>query len=412
MAIVPRTAMPEHALRPAGNIARSAGIVVGGLLLLWVTLGVTVTQVMTGDVTAFWPFAAEPRAQAASRKLVDDQGPASLRHVRTIALRALLREPINVVAARVAGLAAGVSGDAIASRRLLLYAQGLSRRDLSTQAALIEFSVAKGDVTQALHHYDLALRTGDAADQLLMPVLVVAARDPAIAAPLATMLARRPPWRMRFVYNLLVKRPWPVTFMPLLLAARLDIRDPLERDFLIRASRGLVADNAISAAAGLYRTATGTAIVPGVRNGDFSHEDRLPPFDWQITDEPGLSGVTGPVDAPIRSALSINVDAGRSGTVARQLLIMPAGRYRLHFKMGGVDAAHVRSNVSLTCNDAEQPFALVRLSTATSSVQTIDAHIDVPSSCGAQWLAINGDTDLNEPATQVPWISDVAIVRP
>lgn len=338
--------------------------------------------------------------------------PAATAAIRVQAANALLREPVNVVAARVAGLTAMLADDKKGAGRLLAYADSLSRRDLGTQVALIEMAVARGDIAAALRHYDVALRTGDTADQLLMPVLVTASRDPAIATALGTMLARRPPWRLRFVYSLVTARPWAPTFLPLIEAARLDVNNPIERDFLARTATGLVAAGAITDAAGLYARATGTPVTGDVRNGLFAAEDRITPFDWELTDEPGLGASKGRVDGTsLAAALSINADAGRSGVVARQLLLLRPQRYRLRFTVGDV-ADTDRSGVSLTCNGTDIGIASIRFP-VTARPRIVETIVDVPANCPGQWLKVEAGTDIDASmaAVAAPWISDIAVIR-
>src|SRR3546814_1290750 len=69
-------------------------------------------------------------------------------------------------------------GDQAKGERLLAYSQKLSRRDLRTQLMAIELAVAQGDISGALRHYDIALRTKKNAPELLFPVLTSALPDP------------------------------------------------------------------------------------------------------------------------------------------------------------------------------------------------------------------------------------------
>lgn len=393
-----------------------AGIFVGGVFLLWVTVAATYAQVAArsapASALAAWPVSAEALGRLAEARLAIDASPASARSVRTQAQRALMRDPLNVVAARTASMAAGISGDAHASRSLLAYAQLLSRRDLGTQVALIEFAAADGNVTQALRHYDIALRGSDAADQLLMPVLVQATRDPKVATALQPMLATRPPWRMRFVYSLIEARPWAPTFMPVLLSARLSAKDAQERDFLRRAMQGLVADGKIDDAVRLYTIAAHAPPAAGIRNADFVHGDALAPFDWDLVDDAGLSGLTGPVDgAPKGNVLSLISDNERHGVVARQLLLLPSGSHILRFRAGAIpserDAAPV---VQLSCiGKSNDTLARIVPPPTAVSGTIVSQAIMIPEGCRAQWLSIaTGNVDLPN-SDAAPWLGWFAI---
>lgn len=418
-------AMPEadRGRPPRSTWIRLTLLLLGGVVLLYVTFAITFAQVMArrdpAHAYAIWPSSVAA-AKMVEADLLAAASANDPRQVTAIGKRATLllrRDPVNVVAARVAGLAATAAGEQARGARLLAYAEGLSRRDLPTQLALIEEAVAREDIATALRHYDTGLRTGDNADQLLLPVLVAASRDPAIAARLAPMLARRPPWRLRFVYVLITAQPWAPTFVPLMRAARLDVNNPLERDFLSRAATGLVATNRLGDAAALYRQATGRAPAAVIRNGSFTGEDRIAPFDWIITDEPGLGGVKGVVGGgaegvAVPGALSLTADPGRTGPVARQLLLLPPGPHRLHFVVGNVAEAD-RSSVLLSCNGTDTPIASVRFpQTANGRSRAVDVAASVSAGCAGQWLTVQAGTDIDaSDARDTPWISGMSIER-
>jgi hypothetical protein len=155
-----------------------------------------------------------------------------------------------------------------------------------------------------------------------------------------------------------------------------------------------------------------------VRNGDFAREDRVAPFDWSIVDEPGLAGVKDLVDpavlrgASLRNALSLSIEPGRSGVVARQLLLLTPGKHLLRFTVGSVDASD-RSSVTLVCNGTDAPIAAIRLPIAPNRSRSVEADIDVPKGCLGQWITIEAATDINASANQgtQPWVSGVEITQ-
>ena len=124
---------------------------------------------------------------------------ANQNEAHRLAVAALLREPTAVSGAATLGLLAELRGDLVAARRDFGFAQRLSRRDLSSELWLIEDAVRRGDVAEALRHYDIALRTQAGATDILYPVLARASVDPAIMPLLADRLLARPPWTDSFV---------------------------------------------------------------------------------------------------------------------------------------------------------------------------------------------------------------------
>src|SRR3546814_3599342 len=65
----------------------------------------------------------------------------------------------------------------------------------------IELAVAQGDISGALRHYDIALRTKKNAPELLFPVLTSALPDPAIRTELVKTLGGQPKWAAGFIHH-------------------------------------------------------------------------------------------------------------------------------------------------------------------------------------------------------------------
>lgn len=399
--------------RPLGT---TVAIVAVTLLLFWVSTGVTLTLMwgrqIPGRVLAVWPLGLQTREALADRALTTQAFGTSDRLAREV----LQRDPTSVVAARTAGLTAGVTGNAARSTRLLHYAESLSRRDLATQLALNEQDVIAGNVDSALRHYDTALRTSDRADQVLMPILVAASRQPAIAKPLARMLSHRPPWRLRFVYSLLTTEPYGPTVPALILHARLNLEDPLERSFASKAIQGLVDRGSAPQAFTLFDAMTGTrGSGRQVRNGDFGDENRVPPIDWALVDDPDLGAIEGPVDGSrFTHALSLIATAGRGGTVARQILQLPPGPHLLGFVAGATpndDAS--RQTITLACARQGGPQLVEARFPAAAPAAGIRVRrpFVVPPNCDTQWLSIAASTAIDDPGGVSPWVTAIGIDR-
>src|SRR5690606_1446045 len=120
---------------------------------------------------AFEQFATSPSN--------DEDSPAV-----TLAREALRQDPTSVDALAVLGLQAELKNDAAQARKVFGYSRELSRRELRAQIWAIEESVRRGDIAEALHHYDMALRTSVRAQELLFPILAAALEEPSIRSAL------------------------------------------------------------------------------------------------------------------------------------------------------------------------------------------------------------------------------------
>jgi hypothetical protein len=333
---------------------------------------------------------------------------------RTLATAVLRREPANVVAARTLALVSSVAeGNDVKAKRLITYAESLSRRDLPTQLWLIEKNVAANKIDGALVHYDRALRTNVGARDILIPILSEAAKQPAVAAPLAKMLAKRPLWWTEFADKFIFASDAPEALALTMGALRLDAKKDGERNFLQQTMVSLVEGGAPAKAYSIYLSAVGNARPPStfVRNGGFAEMPTLAPFDWLLLDEADLAATRDRRDEGAGDwSLFLTAQNGRNGIVARQLLMLPPGSYRLGAIGGDMprDAASVPV-VSLICADKAATMLGRFRYTAGRANAAIDGAFTVPSAkCPAVWLLVSRSAPLDRESV-TPWVDGFAI---
>ncbi len=350
-----------------------------------------------------WPANSIAQANLAAKLLAADSGIESTRAVARHAARALADEPGNVVAGRTMAAVEAARGHATASLAWLHYAERLSRRDLPTQLMLIEVQVARGNVAGALQHYDRALRTSQSSWPILFPVLSAAAANPEVTPGLIVILKKRPSWFEHFMSNF-TAGPTPfASVYPVLRALRLDAAAPLDRELLTNALRKAVADKHYADAQSLLPSGHNTR----VRNGNFEAENLLPPFDWVLDDDGGLTVAVEPVSEPARgNVLELAASDGQGGDAARQLLVLAPGRYALSLRSGSETSdTGTRPMVGIRCADTGQVLLRWQVPGSTSRVQQA---FDVTSGCKAQWLSI-GLTATKDGSSSRAWIDDVEI---
>jgi hypothetical protein len=342
--------------------------------------------------------------------------PTALESASALATTVVRREPANVVAVRTLALTAAVTdrGDAKA-KRLITYAESLSRRDLPTQLWLIENNVAANNIDSALLHYDRALRTNLAARDILIPILAEAAKQPAVAHPLAKMLATRPMWWTEFADKFIFASDAPDALALTMGVLRLDPSKEGERNFLQQTMVSLVDGGAPAKAYSLFTSAVGKSIPSGtfVRNGSFTDAPKLAPFDWLLLDETDLSATRDRRgDGANDWSLFLTAQNGRNGVVARQLLMLPPGSYRLTAAGGDMprDAASVPV-ISFVCADkTATTLGIFRYAAATVRAVIDDAFLVPASGCPAVWLLVSRSAPLDRESA-VPWVDGFTIRR-
>lgn len=392
---------------------RQVVVAIGGLALLCVTTVFTFGQIIPDSVMPIWS-SARGLGNSAFEKSVSSH--RDLTSARSDALRTLMIEPGNIAAVRAMGVIADAQGNAVAAAKWFEYAETLTRRDFVVNIWLVEHAVARGDIAQALHFYDVTLRTSRKAGQLLYPVLVDASVNPAIRFPLAHMLATRPPWRLAFGAAIVTLSSNPAVTLPDLISAlHLDVRRPLERELLVGALARLMDASAFSAAERLYRASNPDAGTAIVQNGSFDHPSQLRPFDWTLTDKPEVAPLVRPGDHNRGNVLSWNMASEWEGDVATQTVLAPPGRYILRATIG--DYAPSESDdvrLRLACavpGKARSVLGELILPPAPSGGRTMTTAITVPvNDCAAQNLSLAVRND-GEPNSAMVWITDISLVR-
>jgi hypothetical protein len=323
-----------------------------------------------------------------------------------LARRALLRDPTNASAAATLGFVVQLR-DPVRAERLFRYAEGLSRRELRTQVWMIENAVVKGQVREALRHYDVALRASSAAPALLHPALAVAIADPFIRRSLIDILRRRPIWSESFLRGVSINGPDFASAAALLTELRASgIAPPPEA--VANLSASLAARGDYARAWRLFADVTPGADRLAVRDGSFAiSEPKASPFNWSTGNDGGFSAV---IQGGPDGVLDVQASPTVGGVAAKQLQLLPPGRYRLSTRVRNVaQPAESRPYWSVVCASG-RALSRVPVGNAEEAARTFAGEFTVPSDCAAQWLSLTiVPSDVPEGASVL--VDDVAIRR-
>ncbi len=106
-----------------------------------------------------------------------------------------------------------------------------------------------------------------------------------------------------------------------------------------------------------------------------------PPFNWELT-----SSSVGLAERQPGGRLHVMFYGQQDGLLARQLLLLHPGRYRMSMSVTGAGDKRGALNWSLRCNPLQVPFAAISLDVASARPW----QFDVPPGCRAQWLELSG----------------------
>ena len=289
-------------------------------------------------------------------------------------------------------------------------ASELSRRDRPTQLWFIAYYDRQQDEVAFVRQFDVALRSSESNLEELLPVLVSATAEPRILPPLRAVLAKRPPWALTFMVQMISFGPDLDTVVSLT-RGHLDPKDDYQRVLIQALIDRLVTAREFDLAAQVFSDAAPETKAAGVWGGDFESETEFAPFGWDLTDEEELFAVRAlrPGD-DANYALQLTAFNAKTGTVARQLLRLDAGAHRLQGETGAIPAeAYARPRVRISCAGREPGAPLLEVVPAAGSApKRFGSQFRVPAGCGWQWLTIDLAGQGAEPE-QSPWIDDLAI---
>ena len=150
-------------------------------------------------------------------------------------------------------------------------------------------------------------------------------------------------------------------------------------------------------------------------NGDFDAPAAPLPFQWWFGQEAGVvTEIVGDDLRPENPALRVDYDGYATVLVAEQLMLLPAGSYRLaaQVKIEAGDPA-ARLAWTLTCHPGRQAIAAIPAA-PSGAEETVWApfsqSFEVPTNCPAQWLRLDTRPGDHRSPT-VAWFDRIAIVQ-
>lgn len=401
------------------------GLIAAGLALAVGLLGWTVTVSALADRdSADRPQAAlriRPNDADALGSLADQRlGQRDTAGAEALARRAIVADPMSLTAFRTLGLAAVAAGREGEADALLTIAGRRAKRDRPAQIWLIQRRAAQGRYPEAVAHADGLLRAWPI--EMRAPVTkllsAMAAGDPEAGKAIAADLATDPPWRTRFLIDLsrdVSDLAAPFTVFSALQDSKRPPRDIELQAYIDRLVRE-----------GLYQAAfvTWVQLLPpeGMKglgdlyDGNFDGLPGPPPFNWQLPRiKGGFVELAAAPGGPGGKALHLSFGGGVAPVVlARQLLVLPPGRYRL---FGQARTTRFESALGLiwTLRCAEGSRATAGQTGAVLDSPAwgpIAAEFEIrPADCSAQWLTLEQAAHRPIATRGEVWFDQMQILR-
>ncbi|MES2290043.1 MAG: hypothetical protein V4530_09925 [Pseudomonadota bacterium] len=331
------------------------------------------------------PYDGRVTALAAAFLAGPEATPENRNRASSIARLALQQDATSVIAASTLGLNAQVINDKAKARRFFRYTEALSRRDIQTQLWAIEDAVGRGDVAEALTHYDIVMRSTPSLSEMLFPVLASASTDPEITGPLIKTLKARPAWGENFISYLSGHSPSPRSTTALL-TNLYQAGVPVPPSAQATTINTLLAAGFSEDAWDYYVLIHPKSDRKRSRDPRFINADFASLFDWVPQTVTGTSASIQ--DAGQYGLFDFSAPAMVGGTLLQQLQLLPPGKYELVGHSIGIDQmANVRPYWRLACQDGRE-LGRIAIPNSSDSGGNFVGTLSVPEGCPIQILSM------------------------
>ncbi|CAM3177541.1 hypothetical protein SPAN111604_08595 [Sphingomonas antarctica] len=373
--------LPEHE-RPTMRVIQRGPVATGVILVVVLLLAVVTARVsIAASARRAAPELALRASPGDARALVTLAEsaliePNGLQRAAGYARQAIERDATLSTPYRILGFAADERGDLPMAERLIAGSARLSRRDLPGQLWLINRAVARDDVPGALEHFDVALRTSDKAPAILFPVLAGATAEPRVIEPLARRMTGAP-WADPFLRWAIDNSPETHGLAALSLA--FNKHRPLPDEVVAQLASRL-SDKGAYTELRPVRAISAARLTGGdwISDPAFAKPTGVGAFEWALGQD-GSAQVTRGINADGKAGMMFEAPVNRVSEIARQLLTLPAGDYRLTID-GSID--HGKANWSIVCAGPGG----ATLGSLPMASRPIDMMVKVPANCPAQLL--------------------------
>lgn len=300
------------------------------------------------------------------------------------------KEPLRPEPFLVAGASAQLAGDGARSEKLFLAARDRNPRSAAARFVLADRLVRTGRIEAGLVEMAVLARLQPKIAQPFVPAIAAYARTPGAVERLRRFLADAPEMRDPVLLTLArdpANAPLVVSLAPA------PVTEPPFPEWQTTLLGTLVTAGKVGEAERIWARLSGFDRKPLLVNPQFSPQSLPPPFAWTIG-----SGSAGVAEIRQSGGLDLIYYGREPFDLARQLLVLKPGSYRLTSRVQGADAGDLIT-WKITCLD-NRPLVQARLG------QT--GTFAVPKNCVGQNLILAA-VPADSPRTLQATVTAVAI---
>jgi hypothetical protein len=291
---------------------------------------------------------------------------------------AATKAPLSSEPFLVRGVQAQTHGDQETAKRAFLAAQWRDPRSLPAAYFLANYYFRVGDTLSGLKQTAVVARLSPNGVDAVAPFVAAYAQDranwpkmrvlfrsqPALENPILLALARNPRNADAILAIADADHRMPDSaWLPILLTSMVASGDYRRARAIWSSVGGGSAGNAL-----VFDTAFSTPAPP-------------PPFNWTLA-----SSTIGLAERQAGNRLHAIFYGNEDGVLASELLLLPAGAYRLQMQLVGEPVHPEALSWSIRCDKAPDPVVSIAVDQAASKGWSFQ----VPPNCPAQWLELSG----------------------
>ena len=306
--------------------------------------------------------------------------------------RAALRAPLEPQPFLVHGVQAAIAGDQAAAARDYAAAQRRDPRSLPAAYFLADHYFRTGEATRGLAEIALLSRLAPQGRLAVAPYLALYAKDRKNWPELRSLFNANPQLGDTALQTLAADP----SNAPIILGLANDRQRSGDASWVPLLLSRMIAAGDYGGARAIWASMSKTRLSPQALLFDpnFTDSGPPPPFNWDLS-----SSTVGLAERRPGGILHLMFYGQEDGALARQLLVLGPGSYRLSTRLQG-GASHPEAlNWTVRCVRGNQELARVTLDQAAAH----GVSFQVPTGCSAQWLELNGS------APDLPQQSDVSI---
>ena len=304
-----------------------------------------------------------------------------------IAMRAARHAPTALEPVLISGAALAAAGEDRRAEALFLEARLRDPRSPLVRVHLLQLFATSGRVAEAAQ--ELVVLTNLLSGGVFIPQLAFYADDVAHRAAYGRLLAAHPNVRRDLLLHLAAIGEYPGRLMDLAARSEPSVKSPEDDAWQMPLVERLLKGGDLDRAHRLWLRFTGAEPGKGrelLYDGSFTSPPRPGPFGWRLSETSGGTAEVGGA-----RGLAVSYFGREQANLARQIVLLAPGRYRLQTKVSG-DSRDGPSSLGwrLACLQSNSELLNLPLGLVTLAPSQVDADFVVPEACTGQTLSVVG----------------------